>query len=68
MPTNVPQASAKIIQFPVGGRARAGVGRDAAKLVSDVASLRVSEVASGGNWYHEAAIQEAKRTPKRTQH
>ena len=30
------------------------------KTAADLASSRVSEVAVGGAWYHDAAIQESK--------
>ena len=60
MNTSLNHGSAKIYQFPVGGRsALANRGRDEAKTASDLASSRVSEVAFG-SWYHEAAIQESK--------
>jgi uncharacterized protein DUF2735 len=53
--------SARIYQFPVGGRSGLGEGRrDETKTATDIASSRVSEVAVGGAWYHEAAIQESK--------
>jgi hypothetical protein len=55
--------SAKIYQFPAGGRAALGGRRyeeTKAKPAPDHGSLRVSEAACGGSWYHEAAIQESK--------
>jgi hypothetical protein len=60
MNTSLNQGSAKIYQFPAGGRAALGGRRYDEKVVTDLASARVSEVAVGGAWYHEAAIQEAK--------
>jgi hypothetical protein len=53
--------SARIYQFPTGGRSALGGRRyEETKAATDLASSRVSEVAVGGAWYHEAAIQETK--------
>jgi Protein of unknown function (DUF2735) len=61
MNTNFNHGSAKIYQFPTGGRAALGGRRyEEAKAAADYGSLRVSEAACGGSWYHEAAIQETK--------
>ena len=61
MNTNLNQGSAKIYQFPAGGRAALGGRRyEETKPAADHGSLRVSEAACGGGWYHEAAIQESK--------
>lgn len=61
MNTSLNHGSARIYQFPVGGRAALGGRRyEDTKAVADLASARVSEVAVGGAWYHEAAIQETK--------
>ena len=66
MNTSLNQGSAKIYQFPVGGRAALGGRRyDETKTAADLASSRVSEVAVGGAWYHEAAIQESKPVRER---
>ena len=53
--------SAKIYQFPAGGRA-ALVGRrhDQTAPTADQGLSRVSEVAFGDGWYHEAAIRESE--------
>jgi Protein of unknown function (DUF2735) len=60
MNTSLNHGSAKIYQFPVGGRAALGVrGPDETKASTELAS-RVSETVFGGAWYHEAAIQESK--------
>jgi len=54
------QGSAKIYQFPTGGRSALGWRRqDEAKSTTDHAS-RVNETVCSGSWYHEAAIQESK--------
>ena len=60
MNTSLNHGSAKIYQFPVGGRSGvSGSHQDETKTAADLASSRVSEVAVGGAWYHEAAIQES---------
>src|SRR6266699_364121 len=60
MNTSLNHGSAKIYQFPVGGRSGvSGRHQDETKTAADLASSRVSEVAVGGAWYHEAAIQES---------
>lgn len=61
MNTSLNQGSAKIYQFPAGGRSALGGRRyEEAKAATDLASSRVSEVAVGGAWYHDAAIQDSK--------
>jgi len=58
--TSVNEGSAKIYQFPAGGRAALGGRRyDEAKSAVDQGS-RVNEASCSSSWYHEAAIQEAK--------
>jgi hypothetical protein len=53
--------SATIYQFPVGGRsAIAGRRYEGTKPTADLGPSRVNEVAVGGAWYHDAAIQESK--------
>ncbi|WP_441229743.1 DUF2735 domain-containing protein [Tardiphaga sp. 215_C5_N2_1] len=53
--------TAKIYQFPVGGRASVGPrGRPSKPL--DLRASTVKTVADYDSWYHEAAIQEANRT------
>jgi hypothetical protein len=66
MNTNLNQGSARIYQFPVGGRSAIGGRRqDEIKTSTDLASSRVSDVAVGGAWYHDAAIQESKPVRER---
>jgi hypothetical protein len=61
MNTSLNHGSAKIYQFPVGGRsALASRAYDETKTAADLGSSRISDVASAGSWYHEAAIQESK--------
>jgi Protein of unknown function (DUF2735) len=59
MQANVNQGSAKIYQFPVGGRAALGRGDGAAKPALDNNAPRVNETICSGSWYHEEAIREA---------
>jgi Protein of unknown function (DUF2735) len=66
MNTSHSHGSAKIYQFPAGGRAAFGPRRledtkTGADLSASVGPSRVSEVACGDSWYHEAAIQESTR-------
>jgi uncharacterized protein DUF2735 len=60
MNTSLNHGSARIYQFPTGGRAALGGRRYETKTANDLASSRVSDVDVGGAWYHDAAIQEAK--------
>lgn len=61
MNTSFNHGSAKIYQFPAGGRAALGGRRyEEAKAALDFIPSRVSEAACGSGWYHEAAIQESK--------
>jgi glycerol-3-phosphate dehydrogenase len=63
MNTNLNHGSAKIYQFPAGGRSALGGRRyEEAKAVTDLAPSRASAVAVGGAWYHDAAIQDSKPT------
>ncbi len=49
--------TATIIQFPVGGiRGRRG-GSDRAEAKSEVTTGRYSDLAFGGGWYHDNAIE-----------
>jgi hypothetical protein len=68
MNTSFNQGSARIYQFPVGGRSglQSSFGEhrhDEIKTVADLAPSRVATV--GGAWYHEAAIQESKPVRER---
>jgi hypothetical protein len=61
MNSNLNHGSAKIYQFPAGGRAALGGRRyDEAKSAADQGTPRVNEAVYSGSWYHEAAIQESK--------
>lgn len=53
------EGSAKIYQFPAGGRAALG-GRSYTETKSTLEnSPRVNEVLCSGSWYHEEAIRES---------
>jgi len=61
MNTSFNQGSAKIYQFPAGGRSALG-GRpyDESRTTTEHAASQVNKADCSGSWYHEAAIQEAK--------
>jgi hypothetical protein len=66
MNTSLNHGSAKIYQFPAGGRAAAGWHRQQeARTASDLASTRVNEAVCSDSWYHEAAIQESNPARER---
>ena len=61
MNTSLNQGSAKIYQFPAGGRQALGGRRyDASKPATDLPSQHVTETNCSGIWYHQAAIDESK--------
>ena len=64
MTANSNRGSAKIYQFPPGGRAGLGIRGDQARPVDNFAASRVARVACGSAWYHEEAVQSAERSPK----
>ena len=61
MSTNLNEGSARIYQFPAGGRAALG-GRRYGETTptSERASQPVYETICSGSWYHQEAIDEAK--------
>jgi hypothetical protein len=64
MRTILNQGSAKIYQFPAGGRAGLDGRRyDDVKAAGGIATPRVNEAVCSESWYHEAAIQEANSKP-----
>ena len=64
MNTSPNHGSARIYQFPAGGRAALGGRRyDESKPAAAPALPRMNETICSDSWYHEAAIQEA--TPVR---
>ena len=54
------EGSAKIYQFPVGGRASLGGRRYGDAKASLATAPRLNEAMSYDSWYHQAAIDEAK--------
>ena len=61
MTTDLDQGSAKVYQFPVGGReARGGRQSDETKPTTGQGSQQTE--ACSGSWYHEAAIAESDPT------
>ncbi|MDP1869886.1 MAG: DUF2735 domain-containing protein [Bradyrhizobium sp.] len=66
MNTSLDHGSARIYQFPAGGRSALGGRRyGEAKAITDLAVSRASEIAVGGAWYHDAAIQDTKPVRER---
>jgi Protein of unknown function (DUF2735) len=65
MTTDFSRPSARIYQFPVGGRRFVAAARDESHTSADSRTWAASGDAIGEAWYHEAAIEEAKRTGER---
>ena len=63
MSTSLNQGSARIYQFPAGGRAALG-GRSYGESKSASETPRVNEAMCSGSWYHEEAIREAQSPTK----
>jgi hypothetical protein len=57
--TGVNEGSAKIYQFPAGGRS-ALAGRRYGEIKPEITAPAVILADCSGSWYHAAAIQEAK--------
>jgi Protein of unknown function (DUF2735) len=62
MTTDFSRPSAKIYAFPVGGRRFVAAARNDSRTGADPRTRVLSGDAIGEAWYHEAAIEEAKRT------
>jgi Protein of unknown function (DUF2735) len=59
--TGVNTGSAKVYQFPAGGRAALGGRRyGETKAVTEVAEPAVNLADCSGSWYHAAAIRESQ--------
>jgi hypothetical protein len=56
MTANQSRETARIFQFPVGGRA--GLKRDLPNVPS---APRLADIAVGGSWYHEEAIRDEQQ-------
>lgn len=54
------RGSAKIYQFPAGGRAALGGQRYGAARTDLATAPRLNEALCSDSWYHQAAIEEAK--------
>jgi hypothetical protein len=65
MTTALHRETAKIYQFPAGGRAAFNPGRRINQAAEAASSVRPSKVVYGGSWYHEAAIQDVDPARKR---
>ena len=63
MSANLNQGSARIYQFPAGGRAALG-GRSYREAKSVSETPRVNEATCSGSWYHEEAIREEQSQTK----
>jgi len=59
MNTGLSEGSAKIYQFPVGGRAALAGRRYCETKTTDMASPPSGDSACSGSWYHQAAIDES---------
>lgn len=54
------QQTAKIYQFPAGGRAGLSIQNDASRGTSDPVQIKPHKIVLGGGcWYHEAAMKES---------
>ena len=63
MSANVNRETARIYQFPAGGRAALG-GRSTSEAKPVSEKPRVNEAVCSGSWYHEEAIREAQSQTK----
>lgn len=64
MTTSLNQESARIYQFPAGGRSALG-GRSYLDAQPAIDAAHINSAACSGSWYHEAAIEESKPTWER---
>jgi hypothetical protein len=61
MNASLNHGSARIYQFPAGGRAALGGRRyEESKSAAEPGPTPVDAVACGSGWYHEAAIQDSE--------
>ncbi|RDV01303.1 DUF2735 domain-containing protein [Undibacter mobilis] len=61
MPTNAPRETARIYQFPVGGRA--GLAPRRSPEMARFADMPT--ISYGSSWYHDEAIREAADKPRK---
>jgi hypothetical protein len=57
--TNLNEGSARIYQFPVGGRAAMAGYREAQP--AEVTPARITKAVTSSSWYHEAAVLEDRK-------
>jgi hypothetical protein len=62
MTEDINRPSARVYQFPAGGRAGLGGRRDTVAPAEKFAAPRVTSVS--GAWYHDEAIEEETRVRK----
>jgi hypothetical protein len=62
MGAHLSRQSATIIPFPPRGRYLTGGQREEPKLAVEAMPPRIAGDVFGSGWYHDEAIQEAKRT------
>jgi Protein of unknown function (DUF2735) len=60
MSASLHQGSAKILQFPVGGRAALGGRSFGETKAIDLDTPGVNEALCSDSWYHEEAIRESQ--------
>jgi hypothetical protein len=65
MDTTLHRETAKIYQFPAGGRIAYNANRRTAQASEALSSARLAKVVYGGSMYHEAAIEDADPARKR---
>ena len=63
MSSTLNQGSARIYQFPAGGRAALG-GRSYREVKTVTETPRVNEAMCSGSWYHEEAIRDVQSETK----
>lgn len=56
--TTTARETAKIYQFPAGGRSAVLAGRAPQKPIDEFAAAAATRIVAGGSWYHEEAIRE----------
>lgn len=56
--------SAKIFQFPVGGRAGVVDSRPQNSFAREVEAIKAMRMVIGDSWYHDAAIADSAPTRK----
>lgn len=59
MTENRTQRTAKIFQFPAGGRAGFNLQKDLARLEREGMQQQTKVINGGGCWYHDAAMNES---------